>query len=60
MRHRVDLVVGLLFALVTLGTAQAQVGFDRLGADYAPVHRLYAREDTWLDHASSACASTSR
>ena len=35
MRHRMDLVVGSLFALVTLGTAQAQVGFDRLGADYA-------------------------
>ena len=35
MRHRVKLVVGLLFALTTLGTAQAQVGFDRLGADYA-------------------------
>ena len=35
MRHRLELVVGLLFGLAALGTAQAQVGFDRLGADYA-------------------------
>ena len=35
MRHRLELVVGLLFGLAAIGTAQAQVGFDRLGADYA-------------------------
>jgi hypothetical protein len=35
MRHRaVKWMVGLAMALATLGAAQAQVGFDRLGGDY--------------------------
>jgi hypothetical protein len=36
MRLRgIGLLGGLMFALVVLGAAQAQVGFDRLGGDYA-------------------------
>ncbi|HEY6255466.1 MAG TPA: PAN domain-containing protein [Xanthobacteraceae bacterium] len=34
-RVGVELMVGLLIALAVLGAARAQVGFDRLGGDYA-------------------------